>query len=146
LDPRLVEVWKRANADLEPSAKMVALLGLLKSWEATGDKTICFSQCRSVSPSGCEPADVFDAGTSVLDLVETLFARKGIQNLRYDGRMDKGSREIALATFKKPGGPKILLLRYAWLATGCSQRTYAPTSTKCGSVGLNLTSANRCIK
>jgi len=111
LDPRLVEIWKRANADLEPSTKMVALLRLLKSWDATGDKTICFSQW-----------------TSVLDLVETLFARHGIQNLRYDGKMDKGSREIALATFKKPGGPKVLLL-----------------STKCGSVGLNLTSANRCI-
>ena len=52
-----------------------------------------------------------------MDLVETLFARHGIQNLRYDGKMDKGSREIALATFKKPGGPKVLLLRCAWLVT-----------------------------
>ena len=58
LDPRLVEVWKRANADLEPSAKMVALLRLLKSWDATGDKTICFSQCESGSQSQCETADV----------------------------------------------------------------------------------------
>ncbi|KAF9649722.1 hypothetical protein BDM02DRAFT_3186073 [Thelephora ganbajun] len=111
LDPRLIEIWKRANADLEPSTKMLALLRLLKSWDATGDKTICFSQW-----------------TSVLDLVETLFARRGIQNLRYDGKMNRGSREIVLATFKKPGGPRVLLL-----------------STKCGSVGLNLTSANRCI-
>ena len=46
--------------------------------------------------------------------METLFARHGIQNLRYDGKMDRGSREIALATFKKPGGPKVLLLRYAF--------------------------------
>ena len=52
-----------------------------------------------------------------MDLVETLFARRGIQNLRYDGKMDKGSREIALATFKKPGGPKVLLLRCVWFAT-----------------------------
>ena len=49
--------------------------------------------------------------------METLFARHGIQNLRYDGKMDKGSREIALATFKKPGGPKVLLLRCARFAT-----------------------------
>ena len=146
MDPRLVEIWKRANADLEPSTKMVALLRLLKSWEATGDKTICFSQCRSTFLSGCQTADTFHPGTSVLDLVETLFARKGMQNLRYDGKMDKGSREIALATFKKPGGPKVLLLRYARITIVSSQCTYAPTSTKCGSVGLNLTSANRCIK
>ncbi|KAF9784773.1 SNF2 family N-terminal domain-containing protein [Thelephora terrestris] len=111
LDPRLVEIWKRANASLEPSAKMVKLLALLKSWDATGDKTICFSQW-----------------TSVLDLIEMLFARNGIQNIRYDGKMDRGSREIAIATFKKPSGPKVMLL-----------------STKCGSVGLNLTVANRCI-
>ena len=26
---------------------MIALLRLLKSWDATGDKTICFSQCQS---------------------------------------------------------------------------------------------------
>lgn len=31
--------------------------------------------------------------------------------MRYDGKMDRGSREIAVATFKKPGGPKVLLLR-----------------------------------
>ena len=49
LDPRLVEIWKQANIDLEPSTKMVALLKLLKSWDASGDKTICFSQCRSES-------------------------------------------------------------------------------------------------
>lgn len=111
MDPRLVEIWKRANADLEPSTKMVALLRLLKSWDATGDKTICFSQCQSEPLNRRETADANGLGTSVLDLVETLFARHGIQNLRYDGKMDKGSREIALATFKKPGGPKVLLLR-----------------------------------
>lgn len=110
----MVEIWKRANADLEPSTKMVKLLELLKSWDATGDKTICFSQCWSESLSHCETnSPRLCTGTSVLDLVETLFARRGIQNLRYDGKMDKGSREIALATFKKPGGPKVLLLRYA---------------------------------
>lgn len=47
----MVEIWKRANADLEPSTKMVALLRLLDSWDATGDKTICFSQCESESLS-----------------------------------------------------------------------------------------------
>ena len=58
LDPRLIEIWKRANADLEPSTKLLALLRLLKSWDATGDKTICFSQCQSESLSRCEIANI----------------------------------------------------------------------------------------
>ena len=36
---------------------MVALLRLLKSWDATGDKTICFSQCQFESLGQCEMAD-----------------------------------------------------------------------------------------
>lgn len=82
-----------------------------------------------------------------MDLVETMFARKGIQNVRYDGKMDRGSREFAVATFKKPSGPKVMLLRYV-CACDSSRSEYADdsVSTKCGSVGLNLTAANRCIK
>lgn len=147
MDPRLVEIWKRVNADLEPSRKMVALLELLKSWDATGDKTIIFSQCQFKSPHHREMADITSVGTSVLDLVETLFTRKGIRNVRYDGRMNRGSREIAVATFKKPDGPKVMLLRCACTCTlGQCDCADVALSTKCGSVGLNLTVANRCIK
>jgi hypothetical protein len=76
-----------------------------------------------------------------------MFARNGILNVRYDGKMDRGSREIAVATFKKPGGPKVMLLRCA-CARSFGRCEYADVvlSTKCGSVGLNLTAANRCIK
>lgn len=56
-----------------------------------------------------------------MDLVETLFARNGIQNVRYDGKMDRGSREIAVTTFKKPGGPKVMLLRYAFTLVGANE-------------------------
>ncbi|KAJ6542825.1 P-loop containing nucleoside triphosphate hydrolase protein [Mycena capillaripes] len=42
--------------------------------------------------------------------------------------MDRAERERVLATFKKTGGPKVILI-----------------STKCGSVGLNLVAANRII-
>ncbi|KZT24969.1 P-loop containing nucleoside triphosphate hydrolase protein [Neolentinus lepideus HHB14362 ss-1] len=67
-------------------------------------------------------------GTSMLDLVEMVFNRYGIRSLRYDGKMDRESREKALSTFKKSCRPKILLI-----------------STKCGGVGLNLVSANRVV-
>lgn len=49
----------------------------------------------------------------MLDLIETLFARYGIRSLRYDGRMNREEREIALAEFRQRGGPKVILIRYA---------------------------------
>lgn len=65
----------------------------------------------------------------MLDLVETLLARYGIHYLRYDGKMRSEARDAALIAFRKIGGPKVILI-----------------STKCGGVGLNLTSANRVVK
>ncbi|KII90213.1 hypothetical protein PLICRDRAFT_53299 [Plicaturopsis crispa FD-325 SS-3] len=108
----VIKTWRNGADDLEPSTKMVAMIELLKEWDCTGDKSIVFSQW-----------------TSMLDLVEKLFSRNGIRSLRYDGKMDRASRDQALATFKKAGGPKVILI-----------------STRCGGVGLNLVSANRIIK
>ena len=68
-------------------------------------------------------------GTSMLDLVETVLLRYGIQSLRYDGKMQSDARDATLTTFRKIGGPRVIL-----------------TSIKCGGVGLNLTSANRVVK
>jgi SNF2 family DNA or RNA helicase len=65
----------------------------------------------------------------MLDLVESLFIRYGIQSLRYDGKMRTDAREAALVAFRRIGGPRVILI-----------------STKCGGVGLNLTSANRVVK
>ncbi|KAG6856050.1 hypothetical protein H0H87_008064 [Tephrocybe sp. NHM501043] len=107
----VIATWRRGGDDLEPSAKMNALIELLQEWEITGDKTIVYSQW-----------------TSMLDLLDILFSRYGIQSLRFDGKMDRIARDQVLSTFKKPGGPKVILI-----------------STKCGSVGLNLVSANRII-
>ncbi|KAF9485841.1 hypothetical protein BDN70DRAFT_870738 [Pholiota conissans] len=107
----VMSTWKRGDDDMEPSTKMLALMQFLKEWEASGDKTICYSQW-----------------TSMLDLLETLFSRHGIRSLRFDGKMDKTARDATLAQFKQFGGPKVILI-----------------STKCGSVGLNLVSANRIV-
>ena len=43
----IFKTWAHGGANVEPSAKMLAMIRLLKSWETTGDKTICFSQCAS---------------------------------------------------------------------------------------------------
>jgi hypothetical protein len=41
----LIAIWRRGDYDLEPSAKMLALIDYLQTWDASGDKTICYSQC-----------------------------------------------------------------------------------------------------
>ncbi|KAG7087376.1 hypothetical protein E1B28_013349 [Marasmius oreades] len=107
----LLATWAKGDDDLEPSAKMIKLIEYVKEWEELGDKTICYSQW-----------------TSMLDLVETLFLRYGIRIVRFDGSMDRTSREHALSVFKSPVGPKVILI-----------------STKCGGVGLNLVAANRIV-
>ncbi|KAL0564202.1 hypothetical protein V5O48_017851 [Marasmius crinis-equi] len=107
----LIATWAKGDDDLEPSAKMLQLIEYLKEWEEIGDKTIVYSQW-----------------TSMLDLVDTLFSRHGIRNVRFDGSMDRHSRETALSIFKSPVGPKVILI-----------------STKCGGVGLNLVAANRVV-
>jgi SNF2 family DNA or RNA helicase len=65
----------------------------------------------------------------MLDLVETVFMRQGLRALRYDGKMGREARERTLREFRRPGGPRVILI-----------------SIKCGGVGLNLVSANRVIK
>ena len=54
----------------------------------------------------------------MLDLLDILLAREGVRTLRFDGKMDRLERDRAIASFKRPGGPKIMLI-----------------STKAGSVG-----------
>ncbi|KAI0702754.1 SNF2 family N-terminal domain-containing protein [Earliella scabrosa] len=110
-DPRQFEMWKQGGSNVESSAKMLQMIAYLKEWESTGDKTIVFSQW-----------------TSMLDLCEQVFARHGIRSLRYDGSMNREAREYCLMEFRRPTGPKVVLV-----------------SIKCGGVGLNLVSANRVI-
>ena len=42
----MIRMWKEGGANVEPSAKMLALIGFVQEWEGTGDKIICFSQCE----------------------------------------------------------------------------------------------------
>lgn len=47
----------------------------------------------------------------MLDLIERVFSRYGIRNLRFDGSMDRAARDQTLATFKQNGGPRVILIR-----------------------------------
>lgn len=47
----------------------------------------------------------------MLDLVEILLSRYGIQTVRYDGKMDRSARDKALVIFKRYDGPKVILIR-----------------------------------
>jgi hypothetical protein len=42
-----VATWRRGDDDMEPSAKMLALVEQLRIAEHAGDKTIVYSQCPS---------------------------------------------------------------------------------------------------
>lgn len=67
------------------------------------------SYCNKVHPNIC----YWEIGTSMLDLIEILFSRHGIQSLRFDGKMSREARDATLVAFKKSGGPKVILIRYA---------------------------------
>ena len=45
----LLSTWRKGDNDMEASAKMLALIDYLKEWEPSGDKTICYSQCKPVT-------------------------------------------------------------------------------------------------
>jgi hypothetical protein len=40
-----VAAWSRSGEDMEPSSKMVEMVRVLKESDASGDKTIVYSQC-----------------------------------------------------------------------------------------------------
>ncbi|KAF8512773.1 SNF2 family N-terminal domain-containing protein [Gautieria morchelliformis] len=98
-----------------PSTKLVALVDMLKTWDYNTE-------------SAMDKVIIYSQWTSMLDLVEGLFEQHGMSALRYDGKMGREERDEAISRFKKMGGPKYILI-----------------SIKSGSVGLNLTCANRIV-
>jgi len=72
---------------------------------------------------------VFSQFTSMLDLVGPFLTKRGIKYLVYDGRISRQRKDYTIKQFKDPrAGYTVMLM-----------------SLRCGSVGLNLTSANRVI-
>lgn len=77
---------------------------------------------------GRDKTIVFSQFTGMLDLIERPLREKGFKHLRYDGSMDIKQRAEAVNQFFDDPEYKVLLV-----------------STKAGSLGLNLTVANRVI-
>ena len=52
---KVFKKWRRHEIDVEPSAKMVAMVNYIKEWDAMPtygnpkDKTIIYSQCKHIS-------------------------------------------------------------------------------------------------
>lgn len=51
MSAEMVAHWRRGDDNMESSTKMVALVEALREGDASGDKTIVFSQCAYQSPS-----------------------------------------------------------------------------------------------
>lgn len=109
-----LNVWRRGDDNMEPSTKMNQLIDYIREWDSSGDKLICYSQCKGSLDALSETIlnTQLSAGTSMLDLVERLLAsRHGLRCLKFDGRMNREQRDTTLAQFKKRDGPRIILIR-----------------------------------
>ncbi|GAA5796627.1 hypothetical protein HPULCUR_002000 [Helicostylum pulchrum] len=83
-------------------------------------------QTRESNPD--EKTIVFSQFTSMLNLLEEPLKREGFKICRYDGSMSSQLRERSLSLLKHDSKTTVMLI-----------------SLKCGSLGLNLTAANRVI-
>jgi hypothetical protein len=52
-----IVTWGRGDDDMEPSSKMLALIKQLRIAESAGDKTIVYSQCKSLPPRPSSESD-----------------------------------------------------------------------------------------
>ncbi|KAI9280662.1 SNF2 family N-terminal domain-containing protein [Sporodiniella umbellata] len=92
------------------------------------DKTMQILEDSARHSNNKDKTIVFSQFTTMLSLLESPLQRKGIAYLRYDGSMNVRQRAEAVNKFFDDPNIKVLLV-----------------STKCGSLGLNLTCANRVI-
>ncbi|KAJ3047620.1 hypothetical protein HK097_011360 [Rhizophlyctis rosea] len=103
--------------------------GLRQGWVSSAkiDKMMSIlSEVNKEAPD--EKVIIFSQFTSMLDIVELPLAAGGHKFCRYDGSMNSKEREASLTRFKEDKSVRVLLLSF-----------------KCGSLGLNLTVANRIV-
>ncbi|KAF6744633.1 hypothetical protein DFP72DRAFT_857330 [Ephemerocybe angulata] len=60
--------WSRGDDDMEASTKMTALVTFLKEWDASGDKVICYSQCRWMVSQICVLVELMKIVTRDFDV------------------------------------------------------------------------------
>ncbi|KAI9483185.1 MAG: SNF2 family N-terminal domain-containing protein [Benjaminiella poitrasii] len=92
------------------------------------EKMIEILDQTTADTNGQDKTIIFSQFTAFLDLLDEPLKQKGHKYLRYDGSMDINQRAETVNKFFEDPEYKVLLV-----------------STKCGSLGLNLTCANRVI-
>ncbi|KAI9098717.1 SNF2 family N-terminal domain-containing protein [Phlyctochytrium arcticum] len=116
--------------NLLPKSRNQALVSRLSAnWVTSAKLDRMLNEISKIHEA--EPTDkiiIFSQFTSMLDVVEMAFKKRGYKYARYDGSMRNNLRENSLEAIRSDNQVKILLI-----------------SLKCGSLGLNLIAANRVI-
>ncbi|KAG2265037.1 hypothetical protein Bca52824_072116 [Brassica carinata] len=99
---------------------------VVKNWKESSKVSELIKCLEKIRMSGTgEKSIVFSQWTSFLDLLEIPFRRRGIEFLRFDGKLAQKAREKVLKEFNETKQKTVLLM-----------------SLKAGGVGLNLTAAS----
>ncbi|KAF2552456.1 hypothetical protein F2Q68_00035669 [Brassica cretica] len=99
---------------------------LLVNWKESSKVSELIECLEKIRMSGTgEKSIVFSQWTSFLDLLEIPLRRRGIEFLRFDGKLAQKAREKVLKEFNETNQKTVLLM-----------------SLKAGGVGLNLTAAS----
>lgn len=58
---------------------------------------------------------VFSQFVAMIDLLDDYLRTNGVDTATYTGQMSKDERDEVLADFKRPDGPRVLIIRYVVL-------------------------------
>ncbi|KAL0737049.1 hypothetical protein Bca4012_013259 [Brassica carinata] len=101
-------------------------IDVVKNWKESSKVSELIKCLEKIRMSGTgEKSIVFSQWTSFLDLLEIPLRRRGIEFLRFDGKLAQKAREKVLKEFNETKQKTVLLM-----------------SLKAGGVGLNLTAAS----
>ncbi|CAA7036815.1 unnamed protein product [Microthlaspi erraticum] len=101
-------------------------LDVVKNWKESSKVSELLKCLEKINTAGTgEKSIVFSQWTSFLDLLEIPLRRRGIEFLRFDGKLSQKGRKKVLKEFNETKQKTILLM-----------------SLKAGGVGLNLTAAS----
>ncbi|KAI7904060.1 SNF2 family N-terminal domain-containing protein [Cokeromyces recurvatus] len=121
---------KEAEDDLDEEAEEKKAEAKVKEFISSAkiDKMLQILDQTATNTNGEDKTIIFSQFTAFLDLLDKPLKDRGHKYLRYDGSMDIKHRAETVNKFFEDPQYKVLLV-----------------STKCGSLGLNLTCANRVI-
>ncbi|KAF3591047.1 hypothetical protein DY000_02024287 [Brassica cretica] len=136
----LLTSWRSASCGLCPICRTVLKkteliscptesifrVDVVKNWKESSKVSELIECLEKIRMSGTgEKSIVFSQWTSFLDLLEIPLRRRGIEFLRFDGKLAQKAREKVLKEFNETNQKTVLLM-----------------SLKAGGVGLNLTAAS----